>query len=107
MGDKAKRGRPPVATPPIHSNHSIGILDRREMAARCHPLVPGSSVCTHTPSGVRSSQLSRSEEHTSEIQSLMRISYAVFCLQTKIKQLYIIYHLTLHYNYHNKRISQL
>src|SRR3546814_9844149 len=26
---------------------------------------------------------SRSEEHTSELQSLMRISYAVFCLQTK------------------------
>src|SRR3546814_8373337 len=25
---------------------------------------------------------SRSEEHTSELQSLMRISYAVFCLQT-------------------------
>src|SRR3546814_9946652 len=25
----------------------------------------------------------RSEEHTSELQSLMRISYAVFCLQTK------------------------
>src|SRR3546814_7103356 len=30
----------------------------------------------------------RSEEHTSELQSLMRISYAVFCLKkkTKIKQ---------------------
>src|SRR3546814_1976093 len=27
--------------------------------------------------------ISRSEEHTSEIQSLMRISYAVFCLKTK------------------------
>src|SRR3546814_9388885 len=27
--------------------------------------------------------LSRSEEHTSELQSLMRISYAVFCLKTK------------------------
>src|SRR3546814_8738311 len=27
---------------------------------------------------------SRSEEHTSELQSLMRISYAVFCLKTKI-----------------------
>src|SRR3546814_10642200 len=27
----------------------------------------------------------RSEEHTSELQSLMRISYAVFCLNTKIK----------------------
>src|SRR3546814_8579996 len=26
---------------------------------------------------------SRSEEHTSELQSLMRISYAVFCLQTQ------------------------
>src|SRR3546814_5279801 len=28
----------------------------------------------------------RSEEHTSELQSLMRISYAVFCLKQKIKQ---------------------
>src|SRR3546814_3095126 len=27
--------------------------------------------------------LDRSEEHTSELQSLMRISYAVFCLKTK------------------------
>src|SRR3546814_6333312 len=29
--------------------------------------------------------LSRSEEHTSELQSLMRISYAVFCLKKKSK----------------------
>src|SRR3546814_6752181 len=29
-------------------------------------------------------QLARSEEHTSELQSLMRISYAVFCLKKKI-----------------------
>src|SRR3546814_7533638 len=29
----------------------------------------------------------RSEEHTSELQSLMRISYAVFCLNKKTKQL--------------------
>src|SRR3546814_1233769 len=29
---------------------------------------------------------SRSEEHTSELQSLMRISYAVFCLKKKIKE---------------------
>src|SRR3546814_1792117 len=28
----------------------------------------------------------RSEEHTSELQSLMRISYAVFCLKNKIKK---------------------
>src|SRR3546814_5249280 len=32
------------------------------------------------PEGVR-----RSEEHTSELQSLMRISYAVFCLKKKKK----------------------
>src|SRR3546814_9755111 len=30
-------------------------------------------------------QCVRSEEHTSELQSLMRISYAVFCLKTKNK----------------------
>src|SRR3546814_9190941 len=35
---------------------------------------------------------SRSEEHTSELQSLMRISYAVFCLKKKTK------HYTNHYN---------
>src|SRR3546814_7643421 len=29
--------------------------------------------------------LQRSEEHTSELQSLLRISYAVFCLKTKKK----------------------
>src|SRR3546814_6117290 len=31
-------------------------------------------------------RLSRSEEHTSELQSLMRISYAVFCLKKKHKK---------------------
>src|SRR3546814_1289579 len=31
--------------------------------------------------------LGRSEEHTSELQSLMRISYAVFCLKKKIKHI--------------------
>src|SRR3546814_10447204 len=32
----------------------------------------------------------RSEEHTSELQSLMRISYAVFCLKKKKQSKYII-----------------
>src|SRR3546814_15481744 len=32
---------------------------------------------------VQSARRSRSEEHTSELQSLMRISYAVFCLKKK------------------------
>src|SRR3546814_6278432 len=44
---------------------------------RCSPsVVPGLP-----PSGV-----ARSEEHTSELQSLMRISYAVFCLKKKNTQ---------------------
>src|SRR3546814_2295504 len=34
--------------------------------------------------------LERSEEHTSELQSLMRISYAVFCLKKKNKIVHII-----------------
>src|SRR3546814_7403744 len=33
-----------------------------------------------------SGRSSRSEEHTSELQSLMRISYAVFCLKKKKKK---------------------
>src|SRR3546814_3576510 len=33
------------------------------------------------PRHQKQSETSRSEEHTSELQSLMRISYAVFCLQ--------------------------
>src|SRR3546814_3052604 len=33
--------------------------------------------------GLAETQQTRSEEHTSELQSLMRISYAVFCLKKK------------------------
>src|SRR3546814_3238989 len=38
----------------------------------------------------------RSEEHTSELQSLMRISYAVFCLKKKTSHLN--YHSSTHYS---------
>src|SRR3546814_2019533 len=37
-------------------------------------------------------QRERSEEHTSELQSLMRISYAVFCLKNKNSTLLSYYH---------------
>src|SRR3546814_7027822 len=43
----------------------------------------------------------RSEEHTSELQSLMRISYAVFCLKKK-KQKHIKHSITLYKHYRNK-----
>src|SRR3546814_6836434 len=42
-----------------------------------------SSDSTVTRGSANSTPLSRSEEHTSELQSLMRISYAVFCLKKK------------------------
>src|SRR3546814_1331388 len=45
----------------------------------------GRSTVAHDRRADRRSPRTRSEEHTSELQSLMRISYAVFCLKKKIK----------------------
>src|SRR3546814_4977336 len=47
----------------------------------CRPSSASASCCRRVRSGHHPSW--RSEEHTSELQSLMRISYAVFCLQKK------------------------
>src|SRR3546814_10848708 len=43
----------------------------------------GRRAGTVFPLSQRRAAADRSEEHTSELQSLMRISYAVFCLKTK------------------------
>src|SRR3546814_10098244 len=59
---------------------------QRTPASRSGPTSPRGDTPGSTP------RLIRSEEHTSELQSLMRISYAVFCLKTKIYTLYIITH---------------
>src|SRR3546814_6098360 len=48
---------------------------QRAQLLELHALVGGDPALAHA--------LVRSEEHTSELQSLMRISYAVFCLQKK------------------------
>src|SRR3546814_9131742 len=45
-----------------------------------------SAVVGNVLSGAARSKETRSEEHTSELQSLMRISYAVFCLKKKQKK---------------------
>src|SRR3546814_4335691 len=55
---------------------------------RAHPHVSASTSPPAANGWLRSSVLEvsvvdRSEEHTSELQSLMRISYAVFCLKNK------------------------
>src|SRR3546814_8991032 len=44
---------------------------------------PVLSACDRPASRARPPAQTRSEEHTSELQSLMRISYAVFCLKKK------------------------
>src|SRR3546814_9122523 len=49
------------------------------------PSLTVSHVC-FTPAASVCNERTRSEEHTSELQSLMRISYAVFCLKKKNKK---------------------
>src|SRR3546814_13954414 len=53
------------------------IVERRHVAA-----IPAAAVAISELLTKRG----RSEEHTSELQSLMRISYAVFCLKKKKKK---------------------
>src|SRR3546814_9929393 len=60
---------------------------RLKDALRCARLRSGSALPTPRAAQGRVSDqpcaIARSEEHTSELQSLMRISYAVFCLKKK------------------------
>src|SRR3546814_3578013 len=52
------------------------------LPGREEPLIP--AYIDDLSRGVEEDRHRRSEEHTSELQSLMRISYAVFCLKKKI-----------------------
>src|SRR3546814_4676260 len=66
----------------VRAFHRRGVrrraVSRRELPGRRRRATP-------VPRVVRDRR-TRSEEHTSELQSLMRISYAVFCLKKKIKK---------------------
>src|SRR3546814_6514906 len=56
------------------------------ISGRAHATVAGNTVSAWAVKKnprIKLSYLHRSEEHTSELQSLMRISYAVFCLTKK------------------------
>src|SRR3546814_7053319 len=58
----------------------------RSPARRVAPVLP--TACAHClRHRCRSRRGGRSEEHTSELQSLMRISYAVFCLKKQNEQI--------------------
>src|SRR3546814_8241868 len=52
-------------------------------AAGSHLLLTPNKLNERSSKACNLLQVRRSEEHTSELQSLMRISYAVFCLKTK------------------------
>src|SRR3546814_5779774 len=71
-GPSAMKRRPDACPPCRSSSHSAP----PPVTDRDRPLRPGGR------GGRRRSR--RSEEHTSELQSLMRPSYAVFCLKKKI-----------------------
>src|SRR3546814_5760605 len=67
----------------LHESAPPGIHVRRPCTS---PSRPSRAECRHghppaLPAAVAAAGHERSEEHTSELQSLMRISYAVFCLK--------------------------
>src|SRR3546814_1117985 len=67
----------------------VGIRRRRHSGNERGPDQGRQALCrAATPAEFRgdAERLHRSEEHTSELQSLMRISYAVFCLKKKKKK---------------------
>src|SRR3546814_9931964 len=78
----AARNRKPAARSKSQSIDRRSGLGRR--GARRRRLATGIAVHgARAPAGGRADPAFRSEEHTSELQSLMRSSYAVFCLKIK------------------------
>src|SRR3546814_4504615 len=57
-----------------------GIFDK---GLKFRPMTLPDRFIDHEKPEVQIAQAGRSEEHTSELQSLLRISYAVFCLKNK------------------------
>src|SRR3546814_1882926 len=81
----------PAAMVAIQANTWIPLgIDTAMLAAEKKPSdragMPVANIwCTHRPK-LKKPVAMRSEEHTSELQSLLRISYAVFCLKKKRQQ---------------------
>src|SRR3546814_5225159 len=76
-------GRPRPGEPPCGRRRS----HTRAVAALTNlsPSPSDSALVAEVERRARTSSSTRSEEHTSELQSLMRLSYAVFCLKKKQK----------------------
>src|SRR3546814_10771530 len=72
--------------PPLPDAFGDGVAAAFENAGRVIAVKRGAHRIGEADGDVGTSFAQRSEEHTSELQSLMRISYAVFCLKKKKKQ---------------------
>src|SRR3546814_3142023 len=71
-------------TNPSFADKHQAVLERAYAAGVCQLVLTGTSVEGSEQALELCQRLDdRSEEHTSELQSLMRISYAVFCLKKK------------------------
>src|SRR3546814_10524002 len=70
---------------PLDTDTTIAVAVAEAVAATLAGHLPGTWVAPALSYG-SSGEHQRSEEHTSELQSLMRISYAVFCLKKKKKK---------------------
>src|SRR3546814_8555738 len=79
------RGREPVRAGRDAGDPAPGRRGARPVGLRPESLVQHLAGAAGEPAerGVVHRSRARSEEHTSELQSLMRISYAVFCLKQK------------------------
>src|SRR3546814_1411477 len=77
-----RRGKKARTNPPLPRRGFHVIAITREPVPSRHAMPARLPQARAMPSAGRSRR-SRSEEHTSELQSLMRISYAVFCLKKK------------------------
>src|SRR3546814_5006741 len=71
----------------------VGERNRRSRKFGCirAVTVAGCAMAARTILGEKGRSTGRSEEHTSELQSLMRISYAVFCLKKKTTTIHHMY----------------
>src|SRR3546814_3811693 len=66
----------------------MGVVDEQALAVAAAHDVAGDLRRLHEVHEQAVVAVARSEEHTSELQSLMRISYAVFCLKKKTENQY-------------------
>src|SRR3546814_1862114 len=73
---------PPIAITEAGANFAE-IRPRSIVLMTIDPIAMPTEKIAMTRLATRSSAVRRSEEHTSELQSLMRSSYAVFCLKKK------------------------